>query len=299
MNAKQEAKLTMYRSVEQYLDTNSDIISTIAALITAFAAFKAIIANIIGTMQLTDTSLAGIAVDKGNSRRGLCQMAADIAALIRAYATVSGNNTLKAEVNYTVSKLMRTRDEEVVPRCRIIHDRGAENLSELKNYGVTADKLAELQHAIDSYAAKTPTTRTALSNRKTQNQKLRELFHEGDAILADQIDNLIKNFRTTHPDFHKTYEAVREIPDPSTTVTQLKGIITDKSNNQPIKGAVITIVELAKTAKTDSAGEYSIKPIDHGKFTVRIEKQGYESFEDDEFEIKMGDIKHLDVSLES
>lgn len=297
MNAKQEAKLTMFRGVEQYLDTNSNIISTVAALVTAAAAFKAVVAGIIGTTQLTDASLAGITVDKVNSRQSLSQMAADIAAFIRVYATVNGNNTLKAEVNYPVSKLMRTRDEQVVPRCRIIYDRGVEHLSELKNYGVTAEKLTELQTAIDSYAAKTPTTRTAISSRKTQNDNLRALLRQGDAILTDQIDNLMKNFRVTNPDFLQTYESVREIHDPSTTTTQLKGIVRDSADNKPVKGAVLTVVELGKTVKTNSKGEYSIKPIVHGKFTIKVTATGYQDFEADEIEIKMGDIRHLDVSL--
>ncbi len=60
---------------------------------------------------------------------------------------------------------------------------------------------------------------------------------------------------------------------------------------------MITVVEPGKTAKTDSAGEYSIKPIVHGKFTIKVTKEGYQDFEADEIEIKMGDMRHLDVRL--
>jgi hypothetical protein len=113
------------------------------------------------------------------------------------------------------------------------------------------------------------------------------------------MDNLMGKFRASHPEFYQTYFNLREIVDPSTTATQLKGIISENGSATPIKGANVTIVELGVAAVTDSKGEYSIKPINHGKFTVRITKDGYQPFENDEIEIKMGDIRHLDVSLVS
>jgi hypothetical protein len=64
----------------------------------------------------------------------------------------------------------------------------------------------------------------------------------------------------------------------------------------PIKGATITIVELAKTTKTDAPGKYAFKPVEHGKYTVRITAESYQPFENDEIEVKMGDIRHLDWS---
>ncbi len=141
MSAKNEAKLMMFRGVESLLDTNSELISTVSALVTAVAAFKTVIAGILETMRDTDVDLAGIRVDKENSRQSLARMAADIAGFIRAFAAASGNHTLTSEVGYTFSDLMRVRSQQVVPRCRIIRDRGMENLDPLRNYGVTAPKL--------------------------------------------------------------------------------------------------------------------------------------------------------------
>jgi hypothetical protein len=219
--------------------------------------------------------------------------------MIYAYASEISNNTLKQEVNFTFAKLKRLRDTDIVPVCRMIAERAAENSGVLKDYGITADLLTDFQEAIDNYSTALPKPTTALGKRKTRKEMLKQFFREIDEILNERMDNLMGKFRTANPEFYASYFNLREFKDPSTTVTQLKGIVTDKSDDKPIKGAVITIVELAKTAKTDSAGEYSLKPIDHGNFTVRIEKEGYAPFENDEFEIKMGDIKHLDVELVS
>lgn len=299
MNAKDEAKLTMFRGIEQHLDTNSGITSTIAALSVAVTAFKTAIAAIINTEQLTNINLTGITIDKSNSKQALCQLAADIAGLITAYAAAVGNPTLEAEVNYTVTKLKRLRDEQLAPACRTIYDRAVEHKTALADYGLTDAKTAQLQAAIADYIAKTPKPRTALGNRKTQAAQRRQLFRQGDAILKKQLDKLVKNFRVTESDFHDTYFNLREIPDAPTTNTQLKGTITDSADNQPIKGTTVTIVELNKTTKTDSTGKYSFKPVEHGKYTVTVTKEGYQPFENYEIEVKLGDIRHLDVSLVS
>jgi cob(I)alamin adenosyltransferase len=299
MNAKQEAKLTMYRGIEQHLDTNSAIIATIAALATAFDAFKAIVVNILNTTQLANVNLAGITTDKSNAKQILAQIAADIAAIIAAFASATANPTLRAEVNYSLTKLLKARDEMLAPLCRIILDRAIENRGELEDYGITPAKITDLRTAIENYNAKTPNPRSAVSNRKTQTANISEFFKQGDAILKNQIDALMKNFRTTNPEFHETYFNLREIPDAPTTATQLKGIVTDASDAKPLKGATVTIVNLNKTTSTDSAGKYSFKPVEHGKHTVTVGMEGYQSFENDEIEVKLGDIRHLNVELVS
>jgi hypothetical protein len=299
MNAKEEATVTMFRGIEQHLDVNSNIISTISALAAAVAAFKAKIADIISTEQLTSISLSGITVAKSNSKLALSQIAADIAAVIAAYAVATVNTTLEAEVNYSFYKLKRMRDEQLAPACQTIHDRAVEHQSELKDYGISAAKIAELQTAIADYAAKTPNPRTALGSRKTQTAHRRELLRQAEALLKKQIDKLIKNFRITESEFYNTYFNLREIPDAPTTFTQLTGIVTDSADAQPIKAATVEIVELAKIAKTNTAGKYAFKPVKHGEYTVKVTKEDYQPFEKDEIEVKMGDIKHLDVSLVS
>ena len=299
MNAKDEAKFTMFRSIEQHLDTHSSIVAGIPALLTAFNAFKSVIAAIANTEQLTTINLSGIAVDKSNAKLALAQIAADVAGLLGAYAAAISNPTLEAEVNYPVSRLKRTRDEQLVPVCQIIHDRAVEHQTALVDYGIKAPTIAALQTAINDYAAKTPNPRAALGNRKTQNAQRTELLRRGDAILKKQIDKLVQTLRTTEPEVHATYFNLREIPDAPSTVTQLKGTITDASTGAPLKGATITIVELGKTAVSTSTGKYHFKPVPHGNYTIKTAKEGYEPFEQDEIEVKLGDIRHLDMSLVS
>lgn len=297
MNAQQEAKLTMSRTTEQILDDNASIVAAVPALVSLIILFKGVIVSILNTAQLADVNLTGIAQDKGSAKSHLAFTASDFADIIGSFASATKNATLKQEINYSHSKLLRMRDEALAPVCRIIHDRAEENLDALRDYGITPQKLAAFDTAINDYAAKTPNTRTAIVNRRTQNANLRELFKQLDDILINRMDGLMKNFRTSHPDFYNAYLAAREIIDPHTTVTQLKGSVMDASDEKPLKGATVTIVELNKSKTTNLNGEYSFKPAENGTFTLKIEKEGYAPYQKEELEIKTGHIIHWHASL--
>jgi len=299
MNTKQEAKLNMYRATEKHRDDNAAIIASTVAFQNAFNNFKTKIAAIVSTTQQKDLALTGITVDKSSSKQTLCQLTADIAGIIYAFASATANNTLKQEVNFSYTALLKTKDDQLAPRCQNIHDKAVANLADLSDYGIKSATLTTLQTAINNYSAEAPKPRTAATQRKTMTINLNNLFKEADAILRNQMDKLVVTFKTANPDFVQTYESNRIIIDPATTATQLKGKITDKSNGTAVGKATITVVELAKTAKTNSKGEYTIKPIENGKYTITIKAEGFEDFQADEVEVKLGDIKHLDVSLVS
>lgn len=297
LTARQEAKFNMYRATETHIADNATIIAANPAFQTAFNKFKTNNVAISGTAQQKSGALTGIAVDKTNFRETLCQTAAKIAGYIYAYASANNNNTLKNEMNLPVTKIRRARDEELAPRCQNIHDRGVELLTELADFGVTAPILANLQTAITNYAAEIPKPRTALSGRKTVTANLAAIFRENDDILKNQMDKLIEIFREDNPDFVQTYESNRIIIDPSTTTTQLKGIVTNVADNSPVKNATITIVEASKSAKTNTTGKYSIKPLAPGKYTVRTDAAGFNDFEVEGLSVKLGTINVLNVKL--
>ena len=297
MTGYQKAKLQMAKGLVTFLDENSTIVALVTAFQTALGGLKTKIIGIDDTAELSSLSIRGITTEKRNFKSKLCQLTFDLAGMVYAYAVDTGNSTLKQEMKISPSTLKRKTDAELVQMCQAIHDRAAENVNPLKDYGVTADMLTELQTSIDNYAAASPKPRTAIGKRKTRTEIVAQLFRELDEILNDRMDALMGKFRTSHPEFYQTYFNLREVVDPSTTTTQLKGIITDSANGTPIKNATVTVVERSLTTKTDSSGEYFFKPIDHGKVTVKITAEGYQPFEDDEIEIKMGDIRHLDISL--
>jgi hypothetical protein len=287
----------MYRATEKHCDDNTEITKNMPAFVTAIADFKAKVAELNGTTQLRSSVLTGITTDKNAFRQSLGTQASDVAGMIFAFASVIGNNTLKQEVNFSVSRLIQGNEETFVSRCQNIHAKGVENLAALADYGITQQTLSDLQTAITNYVAKSPQTRTAKSNRKTLTANLSSLFKQADTILKERLDKLVVAFRAEHPDFVKSYEANRIIIDAASTTTQLKGKVTGKSDGLPIKGATVKVVEANLTAQTDAKGEYLIKPIVVGKYTITFSKEGFTSKEIDDVDAKLGAVNVLNVAL--
>lgn len=298
MNALQEATLNMQRVVEQHLDENNTIIKAVPAFETAFNKLKHLNAQITSAIGGQEVSRTGFARDKSTSKTELCNATLLIAKPTRAFATATGDNALRDEVDYTFNKLNRLRDDQIAPRCQIIRDRAAANLAALADYGITAEKLTDLQNKIDTYLAETPKPRSARADRSIKTADLSEFFRESKKALK-QMDDLIDNFTAANSEVVNKYKRLRKIDKPPSTTTQLKGIVTNKSDGTAINQAEITIVELTKTAKTNSLGNYSIKPAPIGKFTIRVTKSGFNDFEIFDFDIKLGGITTLNVELVS
>jgi hypothetical protein len=297
MDSLQVTRLNMYRAVETLCGDNAEIVASIPAFQIAFDDFKAKIAEIIAAEQQKSAVLTGIAADKAQSKQSLCRQTANIAGAIFAFASTTSNNELKQQMNVSFSKLLKMKDIQLTARCRNIHDAGAANIDALADYGIKPALLSALQNAIDEYSATAPKPRTARSRGKAITGSLRELFKQADAILTERMDSFIGLIRENRPDFAATYEAARIIIDPSTTTTQLKGTISSKTDGAPIKGATVTIVETAQEIKTGSTGEYSFKPLHSGEYTLRVAMNGFKDFEDDEVEVKLGEINHFNVEL--
>lgn len=287
----------MYRAVEQHCDDNAAIVGTVAAFQTAVTDFKAKIVQILGTEQLSAIAITGIAEDKTNLKQALCQKAADVASLVSAFATSTNNHTLGEQVDYSLSKLSKTRDDQLSPLCQNIFDIGTSNLGDVKNFGLSSAILADLQNAITNYAASTPKPRTAMSQRKTYLSNLADLFKATDAILKGQMDKMIVGFRATEPNFVKEYKSNRRLVDPGKTSTQLKGVIFAQTDDKAIAGAIVTIIELAKSVTSSAAGKYSFKPLTPGTYSIKVTATGFSDFTASEIFAKMGTVNTFDVAM--
>jgi hypothetical protein len=212
MNANQEAELNMQRGVEQHFDDNQTIIAAVPAFLSAANDLKALNAQIVAGIGGQEAPRTGFAKDKLTAESALIAATLKIAKPVRAFATATGNNTLRDEVDIEFSDLNRLRDDQLAPRCQIIHDRAA-NLGQLGDYGITAAKLQDLQNKIDAFAAQVPKPRADRADRSVKTVNLEELFRESKKALKI-TDDLIDNFEDDHPDFVAKYKNLREIDKP-------------------------------------------------------------------------------------
>ena len=299
MNAKQESKLSMFRATQKHCADNATIIATIPALQSAVTSLNAKIASIIATAQQEDLITKGITVDKAVAKKTLCQLTADVAAPIIAYASANNNNQLLKEVSFSYSDLFKTKDDQLAPRCKNIYYAAQNNLAALADYGISATTVSTLQTTIDNYQSKVPDPRNAAAQKVTIRANLKNLIKEADTVLKLQIDKTIVALKSSNADFVSTYKTNRIILDPSKTSTTLKGVVSSSVDNSYIKGASILIVETFAKATTNEMGEYEIKPVPSGNYSIKATATKYKESLITEVSVKQGQINKLDISLDN
>lgn len=298
MTGRQESKLNMYHAVINHADDNAAIIATVPAFDTSYTSFKAIVSSLDATVQLEAQVLTGIATDKQSLRNTLCQQAADIAAVVYAYAITIGNNELAEEVNFSVSDLKRKRDDELAPTCQNIHDAANDNLAALATFGITAGMLTTFNTLITNYTSKVPATRNAIALRKTYAAAIKTLFKDADNILKKVLDKLAVQFKAANLEFHNTYFNNRIIIDAPTSTTGIKGTINDEATNQPLSViATLALQSTAFTTNSDAAGNFKFIKIPNGTYTIIITAPGYQDKQITNVTVTQGQMTTQNITL--
>lgn len=297
MTSRQEAKLNMYHAVITHCDANAGIIAGVTAFTSSLATFKLKVTGIDDTAQLEAEIISGIATDKKVLRTTLSQQAADIAALVFAYAKSTSNNTLAEAVDYSKSELGGLRDDELAPAAQNIHDAANTNLVALAPYGITAPTLTAFQTMITSYTDAVPKPRNAAAQKKTYSATLVTLFEEADAILKDQMDKIVVQFKTSHPDFYSTYKNNRVILDAPVSNSQAAGLIIDASTNDPVFGVTVTVDGQPYSGNSGPTGEYGVKIPAPGVYTLIFTKTGYQPLQQTNVIISLGQTTTKNVEL--
>lgn len=276
MNSQNEARLNMFRAVAKHCNDNPAIVATVPAFQTAATALNTTISSILTTAQLEAQVIKGIAQDKSELKKALCQQATDIAAAVYAFASGNNDNTLKQQVNYSLTDLLRIKDDLIGPVCTNIHDAANANIASLASYGITVASLASFMSAITTFITAVPTPRNAVSLRKAYITELKKMMKDADKILKEQMDKLIPNFNAANPQFVTAYKSNRVIIDPAKGGTMIKGKVINAADNKGIKDVTIEIVGLSVTDKSSPTGLFSLKPGAAGTYSIKLSKAGFQ-----------------------
>ncbi len=259
MNARNEAKLSMYNAVITHAEANTTITATVPAFATQVTTLRSIYNDIVDAVQNETKAITGVAMDKTQVRQIATDLALQVSAAVFSYAAATSNNTLKEQVNFTATGFKKMRDEMVVPNCNNIHNIATTHLASLAPYGLTTTVLSDLADATQAYADIIATPRNAVAQRTSYSEAIKNLMKDADSLLKLQMDKVALQFKINNPEFYNAYKQNRIILDAATSSTQVTGIITDSETNQPVAGVTVQVVDQPYTATSNAIGEYTVK----------------------------------------
>ena len=206
MTKSEENKLSMLEAVYALLQGNTDKTATIPA----FAEGETGLQTLIQKIKDTNSQFKNLAAGKTATKHA----AED--SLVEAVLEVSRRNKdeeLKVKAGINISDLRGMRDTELAGKCQDIATAAADMADELVNYGITADKLTELNNKIAAYQTALGAQESGLAERTAARQALSDLFKQTDELLKEELDSLMELFRNSETDFYNQYQAARVIRD--------------------------------------------------------------------------------------
>ena len=171
-------------------------------------------------------------------------------------------------------------------------------VQELANeVGLTAERMANLQSAMDNYLQSAEAVANAMGERRSRRDQLSQLIKSCNKTLRYDLDRFVRYHAGDYPALAFSYGRVRNIrrrkPSGATIVTEsdISGMITDAVSGQPIAGATINLIEHATAIESESDGYYLFDELEAGDFTVTCHAEGYNVPEP--FTITLGDNESI------
>jgi hypothetical protein len=216
MNNHSQDKFKMFASVKGTCDENTVHINTVIQFAQSFTKFKSNTAEIEIDAQRQTTAIDGVTIEKTDAKTSLIKKTYQVAGGVFAFASKTNNPTLKRRVDYSRTDLSREPDVALKEKCQEIKNDAAALVEELKDYGIKAADIDDLQTKVDTFGEMIIKARLAIVNRKEATDHLPDLFAENDRILHEEMDKFIMLFEDTAPEFFRKYWLSREIIDVGT-----------------------------------------------------------------------------------
>ncbi|HBS84966.1 MAG: hypothetical protein A2W91_07005 [Bacteroidetes bacterium GWF2_38_335] len=213
MTDKQENKFSMFLMVQRVLDSNSPLWSAITAFSTACSDFRNNNKKIKEINTNQEFIYTGIAKKKAEMREKLITATHKVAGAALSYATSTDDTRLAAAVDFTYSKLNRTRDTILVDICSQIYNQANAVIAALAAFGITPADMTSLENSITVFQESIVNPREAINAKAQYTSDLRKYIALGDSILKKRIDPLMRQFKSTNPVFYENYTSARAVID--------------------------------------------------------------------------------------
>ncbi|HEX2936271.1 MAG TPA: carboxypeptidase-like regulatory domain-containing protein [Bacteroidales bacterium] len=281
MDSRQEAKLSMYIVVRDYLAKFLTILNVLPNFTTFYTALQNVIKQIQSTGEAQGFDTSGNAENKSLLKDALINLAVDTTRKVKAYAKFVKNQVLLKEMDIPESKLKRMADTTLVNVVQGIYDRAQSNITALTTYLVTEATQTALQAAITDFSEAIGQPRLGSTETSKATKRLILQFQDGDAALKD-IDTVVEIISATQVDFYNGYKSVRKQTRNTSRTLAIKGLVTDAATGEGLKNAKVTFSlngsvngKNVFTKKTAEKGGFLVRTAPEGAYDVTAELLGY------------------------
>ncbi len=204
----------MFKTVRTYLGEHQSVWQGVPAIATVKSAFSTVVDGIDAAVERQEQPSTGITQEKQDRRDVLEGLILSLGHTVAAYAEMSGNHAMAAEVDYTPSRLDTMNEERLDDAATRVIDHASAHIADLTaQYNLTSAMVTALTAARDAFKADQPKPQAKISAKAGETASLPEKFRQARTLLRRQLDKLMMAFRATNPEFYAGYLSARVVID--------------------------------------------------------------------------------------
>lgn len=288
MNTKDEARLSMYQAVIDYLKKNAGITGPLPQFAVLFLALEQNLGKLILLGQELSSDRSGVTVTKKDQQADIEMRSVNLSGKMVAFATLENNKELLTLIKLTKSTLHSSKDNELVAHSLKLCDAAEANLPNLAAYDVTQVEITALKDLCASFLVIIPKPGESKKDKTEVLKAFKNLLKDTDALLA-KIDAIMLIVRYSNPDFYAHYISSRIVVNTGARTLALQCKVTDALTGKGQAGATVVFepgngtamktkggADLVKTVKKASVkGGLNLKTLPAGTYLVTVSKEGY------------------------
>jgi predicted nucleic acid-binding Zn-ribbon protein len=213
MEKRLNNKFVMYKVVRDWLRANVSQFEGIPGFVTTIDEFSALLSIVAELDESKNSNTTGISQTKAEAREELETVSVEVIRMLKVYAAFSNNHVLLNEIDFTESQLKRSSEQVLLVRSNKVMKQGQAVQLDAEPYGLTTEKLNQLETSIQNFDTKQTVVRNAIVNKKNAGEQLEAHMDEADDLLKDKLDLLMDLVGNTKPILHQQYKGVRVIVD--------------------------------------------------------------------------------------
>ncbi len=288
MNTRDEARLSMYQAVIDYLKKNSANIATLPQFPETLAALEQKVESLLQLGQELNSDRSGVAVTKKEQEAEIELRSVTLSGKMVAYATLEKNNELLTLIKLTKSTLSRSKDNDLLAHALKLCDSAEALLPELAVYTVTQAEVTALRELCAAFLINLPKPNEGKKDKAETLQVYKKLLKETDGLLL-KMDAIMLIIRYSNSEIYDHYTSSRSIINTGARKLALQCKVTDARTGQGLAAAKVVFEpgngsavkamsgpDLSKIVKVASAkGGLNLKTLAAGTYQVTVTKEGF------------------------
>lgn len=277
MNANETKKTESFQKIIDLLKSYSLSFESDEMTKRQITSFTAMYAELAPWRIKMEQPTQWITREKNEGRKLLTPQVWVLTVAANRFANAQKDEKLLDTVRKSKSEIRNMSQTDLVIFANCLTDLAKANAEAFVPFSITAEFITEYDILLGNWESKIGERHLLLNEKKIAKGNHKVLLSDMTQFLNNKLDWSIESYSQKQPDVVNDYFAARKLPKSPVHHIDLRGLIIDATNEEPVTLGVVTVVETGEMAKITAKGHFNFKHFPEGEFTLKIENLAYKT----------------------